>query len=45
MTEQETKIGVFLCHCGVNIGGVVNIPEVVKYAQTLPNVAYAESNI
>ena len=45
MTEQEPKIGVFLCHCGVNIGGVVNIPEVVKYAQTLPNVAYAEANI
>jgi heterodisulfide reductase subunit A len=45
MAEQEPKIGVFLCHCGVNIGGVVNIPEVVKYAQTLPNVAYAESNI
>lgn len=45
MAEEEPKIGVFLCHCGVNIGGVVNIPEVVKYAQTLPNVAYAESNI
>ena len=45
MAEQEPKIGVFLCHCGVNIGGVVNIPEVVKYAQTLPNVAYAEANI
>jgi len=45
VTEQEPKIGVFLCHCGVNIGGVVNIPEVVKYAQTLPNVAYAEANI
>ena len=45
MAEEEPRIGVFLCHCGVNIGGVVNIPEVVKYAQTLPNVAYAEANI
>jgi len=45
MAEEEQKIGVFICHCGVNIGGVVNVPEVVKYAKTLPNVAYAEANI
>lgn len=45
MAEEQPKIGVFICHCGVNIGGVVNVPEVVKYAKTLPNVAYAEANI
>ena len=43
--EEEPRIGVFICHCGVNIGGVVNVPEVVKYAKTLPNVAYGEDNI
>jgi len=43
--EEEPRVGVFLCHCGVNIGGVVSIPQVVKYAKTLPNVAYAEENI
>ena len=43
--EEEPRIGVFVCHCGVNIGGVVNVPEVVKYAKTLPNVAYGEDNI
>lgn len=43
--EEEPRIGVFICHCGINIGGVVNVPEVVKYAQTLPNVAYSEGNI
>jgi len=43
--EEEPRIGVFICHCGVNIGGVVNVPEVVKYAKTLPNVAYSEDNI
>jgi len=43
--EEQPRIGVFLCHCGVNIGGIVNIPQVVKYAKTLPNVAYAEENI
>ena len=45
MGEEEPRVGVFICHCGVNIGGVVNVPSVVKYAQTLPNVAYAEDNI
>jgi len=45
MGEEEPRIGVFICHCGVNIGGVVNVPEVVKYAKTLPNVAHAEDNI
>jgi len=43
--EEEPRIGVFICQCGVNIGGVVKVPEVTKYAKTLPNVAYAEYNI
>jgi len=33
-----------VCHCGVNIGGVVDVPAVVDYARTLPNVVYAEGN-
>jgi len=45
MGEEEPRVGVFICHCGVNIGGVVNVPSVVKYAKKLPNVAYAEDNI
>jgi len=43
--EEAPRIGVFICHCGINIGGVVNVPEVVKYAKTLPGVAYAEDNL
>lgn len=43
--NKQPRIGVFVCHCGVNIGGVVNVPEVVEYARTLPNVAYAEGNL
>jgi len=43
--KEEPKIGVFICHCGVNIGGVVDVPEVVKYAKTLPNVVYSEDNL
>ncbi|MCJ7464305.1 MAG: CoB--CoM heterodisulfide reductase iron-sulfur subunit A family protein [Thermoplasmata archaeon] len=41
----EPRIGVFVCHCGVNIGGVVKVPEVMEYAKTLPNVVYAEQNL
>ena len=42
---EEPRIGVFVCHCGTNIAGVVNVPEVVDYAKTLPNVVYAENNL
>jgi heterodisulfide reductase subunit A len=42
---EEARIGVFVCHCGTNIAGVVNVPAVVEYAKTLPNVAYAENNL
>jgi heterodisulfide reductase subunit A len=44
-SKCEPRIGVFVCHCGVNIGGVVNVPAVVDYAKTLPNVVYAEGNL
>jgi heterodisulfide reductase subunit A len=42
---QEPRIGVFVCHCGTNIAGVVSIPEVKEYAQSLPNVVYVENNL
>lgn len=42
---EEPRIGVFVCHCGINIGGVVNVPEVVEYVKKLPNVVYAEHNL
>jgi heterodisulfide reductase subunit A len=43
--DEKPRVGVFICHCGINIGGVVNVPQVTKYAETLPNVVYAEDNI
>jgi heterodisulfide reductase subunit A len=43
--KEKPRVGVFVCHCGVNIGSVVNVPEVVEYAKTLPNVVYAEGNL
>jgi heterodisulfide reductase subunit A len=45
VSQEEPRIGVFVCHCGINIGGVVNVPEVVEYAKTLPNVVYSEANL
>ena len=45
LTGQEPRVGVFVCHCGRNIGSVVNVPQVVEYARTLPNVAYSEDNL
>lgn len=39
---EEPRVGVFICHCGKNIGGVINPAEVAEYAKTLPNVACAE---
>ncbi|MDH7476790.1 MAG: CoB--CoM heterodisulfide reductase iron-sulfur subunit A family protein [Candidatus Bathyarchaeota archaeon] len=45
VSREEPRIGVFICHCGINIGGIVNVPEVVKYAKTLPNVVYVEENL
>jgi len=42
---EEPRIGVFVCHCGVNIGGFVDVPDVVEYVKTLPNVVHAERNL
>ena len=45
VSEEEPRIGVFVCNCGINIGGVVNVPEVTEYAASLPHVVVAEENL
>ncbi|MGD9116914.1 MAG: CoB--CoM heterodisulfide reductase iron-sulfur subunit A family protein [Dehalococcoidia bacterium] len=45
VSQEEPKIGVFVCHCGANIGRVVDVPSTVEYARTLPNVAFAEEQL
>ncbi len=42
---EEPRIGVFVCNCGINIGGIVNVQEVKEYARTLPNVVLADENL
>jgi len=45
VSGEEPKVGVFVCHCGANIGRVVNVPSVVEYASTLGNVVHAQESI
>ena len=42
MGDEEIRIGVYVCDCGTNIAGVVNVPEVVEYCKGLENVAFAD---
>jgi heterodisulfide reductase subunit A len=39
---MEPKIGVYVCHCGANIAGTVDVAQVVDYARGLPSVAVAK---
>ncbi|KKN57797.1 hypothetical protein LCGC14_0558560 [marine sediment metagenome] len=42
---QPPRIGVFICHCGINIAGYVDVAEVARYTATLPNVVMADRNL
>ena len=45
VSKEEPRIGVFVCHCGANIGRVVDVPSTVEYALTLDNVVHAQENL
>jgi heterodisulfide reductase subunit A len=45
VVNERPRIGVFVCRCGVNIAGVVDVPSVAEYAKTLPYVEYATDNL
>jgi heterodisulfide reductase subunit A-like polyferredoxin len=45
ISDQEARIGVFVCHCGSNIGGYLDVPEVTEFAAGLPHVTHAEANL
>ena len=45
ISKEEPRIGAFICHCGINIGGVVDVPAVTEYVSTLPNVVHTERNL
>lgn len=41
---EEIRIGVFVCHCGLNIAGTVDVHSVAEYAKTIPDVVYVKEN-
>ncbi|MCB2191815.1 MAG: FAD-dependent oxidoreductase, partial [Deltaproteobacteria bacterium] len=45
VSQEEPKIGVYVCHCGANIGRIVDVPGTVEYAKGLPHVVHAEESL
>ena len=45
ITNEDPRIGAFICHCGTNIGGVVDIASIVEHARSMPGVVVAEANL
>jgi heterodisulfide reductase subunit A2 len=45
VTDEPPRVGVFVCNCGINIGGIADVPAVTEYAKSLPHVVYAEENL
>ena len=44
MSEQEKRVGVYVCHCGHNIAGTVDVEHVAEWSQHLPNVVVSRDN-
>ena len=45
VSQEEPRVGVFVCHCGANIGRIVDVPGTVDYCMTLPNVVYSQEQL
>jgi heterodisulfide reductase subunit A len=45
ITDQDARIGVFVCNCGINIGGIADVPAIAEFAKSLPHVVYVEENL
>jgi len=45
VAQEPPRIGVFICNCGINIGGTIKVPEVAEYARSLPHVVHVEENL
>jgi heterodisulfide reductase subunit A2 len=43
--SEKPRVGVFVCNCGINIGGFADVPAIAEYAGTLPNVVNVEENL
>jgi len=45
VSNEEPRVGVFICHCGINIGGYLDVPRLVKYVSGLSNVGFVDANL
>jgi heterodisulfide reductase subunit A len=45
VAAETVRIGVFVCNCGINIGGVADVPALVAYSQGLRDVAFAKEHL
>ncbi len=45
VSQEVPRIGVFVCHCGINIASVIDVEGVRDYAKTLPYVEYVENSL
>jgi heterodisulfide reductase subunit A len=45
VSADPPRVGVFICHCGKNIGGVADVPSLVESVRDVPNVAYVQDNL
>ena len=43
--SEESKVGVFVCNCGVNIAGTIDVKEVIEYSKTIPHVVEAKEYV
>ncbi len=45
VSNMKPRIGLFICHCGINIGAYIDISSLIKNAKKIPHVVYAEENL
>ncbi|MBM4288600.1 MAG: 4Fe-4S dicluster domain-containing protein [Deltaproteobacteria bacterium] len=45
VAQEEPRVGVFVCNCGINIGGFVDVPAIAENAREIPGVAYVQENL
>lgn len=45
VSGEKPRIGIFVCHCGINIAGVADVPGIKQYAATLDDVVYSEASL
>jgi heterodisulfide reductase subunit A2 len=45
VAAEEPRVGVFVCSCGINIAGTIDVKELSEYAKGLPNVVFVDNNL